>query len=140
MAAADDDIVWPLTGNDDLIAVGLPPEDDDDTRDDAITLFGVDVGSGSAAPINLDDDGGEGATTAGTPACSNDSAPSVAGNSSGVGTGKRKSVVLANFDEIYETVNGRKIYTKATCKICKHTLSARSNAGIRHLKEAPKIL
>ena len=34
MAAADDDIIWPLTSNDDLIAVGLPPEDDNDTRDD----------------------------------------------------------------------------------------------------------
>ena len=134
MVAADDDIIWPLIGNDDLIAIGLPPEDDDDTRDDATALFGVDVGSSSAVLIDLDDDSGEGVTTTGTSACSNDSASSVAGNSSGVGTGKRKSVVLANFDEIYETVNGRKIYTKATCKICKHTLFVRSNAGTGHLK------
>ena len=97
-------------------------------------LFGVDVSSGSAALINLDGDGGEGVTTTGTSACSNDSASSVAGNSSGVGTGKRKSAVWAYFDEIYETVNGRKIYTKATCKMCKPTLSARSNVGTGHLK------
>ena len=38
------------------------------------------------------------------------------------------------FDEIYETVNGRKICTKSTCKMCKQTLSARSNAGTGHLK------
>ena len=44
----------------------------------------------------------------------------------------------ADFDEIYEIVNGRKIYTKATCKICKHTLSARSNADTGHLKRHQK--
>ena len=71
-------------------------------------MFGVDVGSGSVASIDLDGDGGEGVTATRTLACSNDSAPSVAGNSSGVGTGKRKSVVWVDFDEIYETVNGRK--------------------------------
>ena len=109
MAAADDDIVWPLTGNDDLIAAGLPPEDDDDTHEDAAALFSIEVDSGSAAPIDLDGDGGEGETTTGTLAYSNHSAPSVAGNSSGVGTGKRKSAVWADFDEIYETVNGVKI-------------------------------
>ena len=122
-----------------MIAAGLPPEDDDDdTRDDVAALFGVDVDSGSAAPIDLDGDGGEGAMTTGTPAYSNDSAPSIAGNSSGVGTGKRKSVVWADFNEIYETVKGRKIGTKATCKMCKHTLSARSNAGTSHLKRHQK--
>ena len=62
---------------------------------------------------------------------SNSSAPSVAGNSN---VGKRKSPVWTNFDDIYETVNSKKICTKATCKICKQTLSARSNAGTGHLK------
>ena len=98
-------------------------------------LFGIDVGSGSAAltPIDLDGDGGEGATMTRNPlgSNSNSSAPSVASNSN---IGKRKSPVWADFDEIYETVNGRKICTKATCKMCKQTLSARSNAGIGHLK------
>ena len=35
-------------------------------------------------------------------------------------------------------MNGREIYTKATYKICKHTLSARSNADTRHLKRHQK--
>ena len=139
MAAADDDIIWPLTSNDDLIVVGLPPEDDDDTRDDAAALFGIDVDSGSAAPIDLDGDGGEGATTTGNPVGfnSNSFAPSVAGNGKS-NVGKRKSLVWTDFDEIYETVNGRHICTKATCKMCKQTLSARSNADTGHLKRHQK--
>ena len=108
------------------------------THEDTAALFGNHVGSGSAALIDLDGDGGEEATATGTPASSNDSALSVAGNSSGVGTGKRKSVVWVDFDEIYETVNGRKICTKTTCKMCKHTLSAISNAGTGHLKRHQK--
>jgi len=104
MAAANDDIVWSVTGNDDLIAVGLAPEDDDDTGEDAVALFGIDVGSGSAAPapINLDGNSGEGATATGNPlgSNSNSSTPSVAGNSN---VGKRKSPVWTDFDEIYET-------------------------------------
>jgi len=136
MAGADDEIIWPLTDNDDLIAAGLTPKDDDDTHEDATALFGIDVGGGSAAPIDLDGGGGEGVTATGTLVCSNGSTPSVSstGSSSGPGVGKRKSAVWADFDEIYETVNGRKIYTKATYKMCKHTLSARSNAGTGHLK------
>ena len=111
MAGADDEIVWLLTGNDDLITVGLAPEDDDDTHEDAIALFGNHVGSGSAAPIDLDGGGGEGVTATGTLVCSNSSTPSVAGTgtSSGPSVGKRKSTVWADFDEIYETVNGVKI-------------------------------
>ena len=95
MAGADDEIVWPLTGNDDLIAAGLAPEDDDNTHEDAAALFGNHVGSGSAAPIDLDSSGGEGAMVTGTPICSNVSTPSVAGTStsSGPGVGKRKSTV-----------------------------------------------
>ena len=94
-------------------------------------MFSNHVGSGSAAPIDLDGGSGEGTTTTGTLVCSNGSTPSVdgTGTSSGPGVGKRKSTVWADFDEIYETVNGRKIYTKATYKMYKHTLSARSNAG-----------
>ena len=124
MAGANDEIVWPLTGNDDLITAGLAPEDDDDTQEDATALFGLDGG------------GGEGATATRTPVCSNSSTPSIAGTSTSSGTivGKRKSVVWADFDEIYETVNGMKICTKATYKMCKHTLSARSSAGTAHLK------
>ena len=102
-------------------------------------MFGIDVGSGSPAltPIDLDGDGGEGAMMTGNPLVSNSnsSAPSVAGNSN---IGKHKPLVWADFDEIYETVNGRKICTKATCKMCKQTLSARSNVGTGHLKRHQK--
>ena len=60
----DDDVVYSLTGNDDLIAAGLVPEHDDDIRDDAAALLGIDVGS-SSAPIDLDGgDGGGGAALA----------------------------------------------------------------------------
>ena len=33
--ADDDDVIYPLTGNDDLIVAGLVPEDNDDIHDDA---------------------------------------------------------------------------------------------------------
>jgi hypothetical protein len=62
--AGEDDIVWPLTGNDNLTAVGLAPENDNDTCEDTAVLFGIDVGSGST-PIDLDGGGGEGATRLG---------------------------------------------------------------------------
>ena len=127
---AKDDVVLPP---------GLAPEgkDDDDTREDAVVLFDIDVSSGSA-PIDLyggGSGGDEGATATGTPVASNSSSPSVAGTSS---VGKRKSIVWIDFDEVYETVNGRQICTKATCKMCKHTLSARSSAGTGHLKRHQK--
>jgi hypothetical protein len=111
--------------DDDAVLPGMAPEgeDDDDLREDAAALFGVDLGA-SQAPIDLDGGGGEGATTAGTGSNTNSSAPSVSGNSTRVG--KRKSPVWADFDEIYEDVNGSRICTKAVCKMCKATLSARS--------------
>ena len=90
--ADDDDVVYPLTGNDDLIMVGLLLEDDDDICDDAAALLSIDVGSGSA-PIDLDGgDGGGGVepvlsvTATGTPVGSN--------NTDGTSClGKRKSRV-----------------------------------------------
>ena len=121
--ADDDDVVYPLTGNDDLITAGLLLEDDDDIRDDVVALLGIDVGSGSA-PIDLDggDSGGwvesvPSAMMTGTPIGSN----STDGTSC---LGKRKSGVWVDFDEIYETMNGSKIQTAAICKICKSKLSA----------------
>ena len=82
---AEDDVVLPPS---------LAPEGeiDDNTHEDAVALFDIDVGSGSA-PIDLDGDGGGGdewATMTGTPVTSNSSSPSVAGTSS---VGKHKSVV-----------------------------------------------
>jgi hypothetical protein len=52
--------------------------------------------------------------------------------------GKRKSPVWTNFDEVFEEVNGVKICTKAVCKMCKSTLSARSVASTGHLKRHQK--
>ena len=43
----------------------LEGENDDDTRDDAVVLFGNDLGDGYA-PIDMDDGGGERATVTGT--------------------------------------------------------------------------
>ena len=61
---ADDDIICLVTGNEDLIVVGLSPECDNDVRDAAAALFSVNVGSGPA-PIDLDDcDAGAAATGA----------------------------------------------------------------------------
>ena len=66
---------------------GMAPEgeNDDDIRDDAAALFGVDLGDG---------DGGEGATTSANPVGSNSngSVPSVAAAGNGK-VGKRKSPV-----------------------------------------------
>jgi hypothetical protein len=115
---AEDDVVYPITGNDNLIEAGLPLEDDDDTHEDAAALLGTDVGSNST-PIDLDGGGGEGATRTRITVGSNSNSTNVVDTSS---VGKRKSAVWANFDEIYENVNGKKVCTKAICKICKHTL------------------
>lgn len=123
--------------DDDAVLPGMAPEgeDDDDLREDAAALFGVDLGA-SQAPIDLDGGGGEGATTAGTGSNTNSSAPSISSNATRVG--KRKSPVWADFDEIYEDVNGSIICTKAVCKMCKATLSARSVSGTGHLKRHQK--
>ena len=90
--ADDDDVVYPLTGNDDRIAAGLVSEDDDDIHDDAAVLLGIDVGSGSA-PIDLDGgDGGGGVE----PAPSTTATGTPIGSNSTDGTsylGKRKSGV-----------------------------------------------
>jgi len=130
--ADDDDVVYPLTGNDDLIMAGLLPEDDDDIRDDAAVLLGIDVGSGSA-PIDLDGgDGGGGAE----PALSTMATGTPVGSNSTDGTSclsKRKYGVWVDFDEIYETLNGQKVRTAAICKMCKSRLSVRSAAGTGHL-------
>jgi hypothetical protein len=114
---------------------GLDPEgeDDDDLRDDAMAVFGIDVGDGpvASAPIDLDGEDGGGAN-------SNDSAPSVAAAGNGKPPGKRTSPVWEDFEKIYEDVDGVSTVTKATCKICRSTLSARSVSGTGHLKRHQK--
>ena len=96
---AEDDGVLPL-------GLAREGENDDNTRDDAAALFGIDLRDGYA-PIDLDDGGGEGATATGTTVGSTSSTPYVAGT--GTSIGKRKSAVWADFDEIFKTVNGVKI-------------------------------
>jgi len=130
--ADDNDVVYPLTGNDDLITAGLLLEDDDDIRDDAAALLGIDVRSGSA-PIDLDGgDGGGGPA----PAPSATATRTPVGSNSTDGTsclGKRKYDVWVDFDEIYEIMNGQKVRTAAICKMYKSKLSARSSASTGHL-------
>jgi hypothetical protein len=117
---------------------GLPPglvpegENDDDIGDDTAALFSIDVGDGSTVLIDLDGDGGEGATRT---VNSNSSAPSVAGKGN---TGKRKLSVWTDFTKIFEDINDFSTCTKAVCKMCKTTLSARSAAGTSHLKRHQK--
>jgi hypothetical protein len=115
--------------DDGVLPPGLAPEgeNDDDLGADAVALFGIDVGDGSAAaPIDLDATGTQN---------SNSSTPSVAGKGN---TGKRKSPVWADFTEIFEDINGVSTCTKSVCKMCKATLSARSAADTGHLKRHQK--
>ncbi|XP_066344426.1 zinc finger BED domain-containing protein RICESLEEPER 1-like [Miscanthus floridulus] len=123
-----------MADEDGLLPVGLAleGENNDDTRADAAVLFDIDLGDGSAAPIDVDADGGEGAMVT---ANSNGSAPLVAGTCN---NSKHKSPVWADFEEIYEVINGSSICTKVVCKMCKSTLSARSAAGTSHLKRHQK--
>ena len=83
---ADDNIVYPITGNEDLIATGLSPERDDDVHDATAALFGVDVNSGPA-PIDLD--GGD----AGAAVASNTNSTDDNGTPTSSYVGKRKSIV-----------------------------------------------
>jgi hypothetical protein len=101
-----DDVVFPLTGNDDLVAAGLSPEHDDDDRD-PFAVFD-DVTRGTESPIDVDAvDAGPAAT--GTAVDSNTHTNST-GNGNGNGTptsvvsglGKRKSKCWDDFEQIFE--------------------------------------
>jgi hypothetical protein len=48
-------------------------------------------------------------------------------------SGKHKSKCWADFNEIYEEINGNKVRVQAICKLCRTTLSARSIAGTGHI-------
>jgi hypothetical protein len=142
-----DDVVFPVTGNEDLIVAGLPPEHDDDGRD-PYSLFADDVGRGTA-PIDLDADvAGAAVPTTGTTVDSNTSTMTnntgINGTTSTAVSGKRKSKCWADFKEIYETINGNQVRVQAICKLCRTTLSARSTAGtghiLRHQKSCRKKL
>jgi hypothetical protein len=131
LAMTDADVVYPITGNKNLIMAGLLLEDDDDIHHDATALFGVDLLGSGSAPIDLDGDGAGAVVTAiGTPMGSNTSSTNDTLTSS---ISKQKSSVWVDFEEIYVVVNGNKIQTQAICRMCKAILSARSTAGTDHL-------
>ena len=99
-----------------MLPPGLAPEgeNDDDIADGAAALFGIDLvdGDGSGAPVHIDLEGDCSGGVAG-PTATVDSAPSVAGKPKG--SGKRKSPVWADFDEIQEEIDGKPTVVKAVC-------------------------
>jgi hypothetical protein len=134
----DDDVVYPVTGKEDLVAAGLSPEHDDDGHD-PYALFDDNVAR-SPVPIDLDgNDAGAAATAIGTGMEVASNTNTTGGNGNGNGTpssvvsGKRKSKCWDDFEEIYEVINGNKVRTQAICKLCGTTLSARSRAGTGHI-------
>jgi hypothetical protein len=86
----------PTTGNDDPIEDELEVEDNDDLREDAAALFGIDADDGPL-PIDVDaiDDEGGGGTAMATRTGST----STHGTST-ASAGKLKSAVWLDFDEI----------------------------------------
>jgi hypothetical protein len=123
VAMADDDVVNPVTGNNDLHAAGLVPDDEDDIQADAAALLGIDLTCAlvdlSSVPVDLS------STLVGSTS-----------TDGGTGTscvGKRKSTVWVDFDEIFEKVNGSNVRTVAICRMCKTRLSARSSTSTGHL-------
>jgi hypothetical protein len=102
VAMADDDDVYPLTGNDDLRAVGLVPDDEDDIQADVAALLGIDL---TSAPVDLSSTLGDGG---GGPVTAIDTSVGSTSTDGGIGTssvGKRKSSVWVDFNEIFDKVN-----------------------------------
>ena len=98
----------------------LEIENDDDLRDDAAGLFGIDLGDGDGnQPIDLDGDDSDGGVEVPT---------DTHGTSST--SGKKVSDVWDYFHEIKEN----KIRVRAICKHCGARYSARSVAGTGHLR------
>jgi hypothetical protein len=119
-----DDVVFPMTGNEDLIAAGLSPEHDDDDHG-PYSLFAEDVGHETAS-IDLDADvAGAAAPATGmtvdsnTPTMTNNIG--INGTTSTAVSGKHKSKCWADFEEIYETINGNQVRVQAICKLCRTT-------------------
>jgi hypothetical protein len=100
-------------------------ENDDNIREDAAGLFGIDLGDGDGThPIDLDagdDDGGVAAST------------DTHGTSS-TGGGKLISAVWEDFTKIKEN----NIRVAAICKMCGKRYTSRSAAGTGHLKRHQK--
>ena len=127
MVGAD---AFPLHGSDSQAeAEDLEIEDDDDVREDAAALFGIDVGddgvpNNNINVIDVDADAGDGGGAAAEPAgcCSMDTQGTTT-------SGKRKSSVWADFKEVKEN----DVRVAAVCNMCGKRLSARSSAGTGHL-------
>ena len=123
MAGADE---LPLHGSDSQADLDeLEIEDDDDIREDAAALFGIDVSDGNVHNNVVDvdaDDAGGGGPVAAAGACSIDTH----GISS---SGKRKFSVWADFKEVKKN----NVRVAAICKMYSKRLSARSCAGTGHL-------
>ena len=122
MVGAD---AFPLHGSDSQAeAEDLEIEDDDDVREDAAALFGIDVGD-DGVPNNVINvgagDGGGGAEPA-AGCCSIDTHGTTSSS-------KRKSSVWADFKEVKEN----DVRVAAVCNMCGKRLSARSSAGTGHL-------
>jgi hypothetical protein len=116
----------PTTGNDDPIEDELEVEDDDDLREDAAALFGIDASDG-LLPIDVDAIDGEG--VGGTTTVTRTGSTSTHCTST-ASAGKRKSAIWVDFDEIKDANDVR---IAAICKMCKTRLSARFAASTGHL-------
>jgi hypothetical protein len=116
----------PTTDNDDPIEDELGVEDDDDLREDAAALFGIDTGDD---PLPIDVDAIDGKGGGGTVTATRTGSTSTHGTST-TGAGKHKSGVWVDFDEIKDAND---VQIAAICKMCKTRLSARSAAGTGHL-------
>ena len=113
---------------DDHLADELEMEDDDDVREDAAALFGIDVGDGNVPNnvIDVDAEAGAGDGGGGAAMAAGCGSTDTHGTSS---SGKRKSSVWADFKEVKEN----DVRVAAICNICSKRLSARSCSGTGHL-------
>jgi hypothetical protein len=111
MPGADE---YPHHGND--LVDELEIEDDNNLREDAATVFSIDVGDSSVLNdvVDVDGDGGGGADSTNTHGTSS--------------AGKRTSPVWVDFEEIKEN----DIRIAAICKMYGKRYSARSAAGTGH--------
>ncbi|PUZ38565.1 hypothetical protein GQ55_9G207500 [Panicum hallii var. hallii] len=127
------------TINDDLMACGLPGDNDGHMVASTEALFGS-----SIAPINVDfdatasdgDGGGVGASAMPTGTLT---PTAFTGN-----TGRLKrvmSVAWNDFDKVLETLpNGKQVRVAAKCRHCSRVLSGHSSASTGHLLRAPESL
>src|SRR6185503_7215566 len=113
---------------DDHLADELEMEDDDDVREDAAALFGIDVGDGNVPNnvIDVDAEAGAGDGGGGAAMAAGCGSTDTHGTSS---SGKHKSSVWADFKEVKEN----DVRIAAICNMCGKRLFARSSASTGHL-------